>query len=136
MPGFARKDAQLKGTLALPAGASAVRGAAIKLDTGSRGGLVADVEWLISAPVLVVGKLANGSTMTYDVTTSANADGSSPTVIYPGVIVQLGAGGVGAAAATKTVRLPVNVTGYIALQVTNSAAADASASSATLEAVL
>jgi hypothetical protein len=131
--GFKVKDAQLKGTLALPTGASSVHGAAIKLDNGSRDQFCADVEWLVTAPALVVGKLANGSTMVYDVITSPNSDGSSPTVIYPGVITQTGAGGVGAAAATKTVRLPLDVTGYVGLQVTNSAAADASAVSATIE---
>jgi hypothetical protein len=134
--GFKVKDAQLKGTLALPSGASSVYGAAIKLDNTSRGQFMAGVEWLITAPALVVGKLADASTMKYSVTISANADGSSPTIVYPDVIVQTGAGGAGAVGATKTVRLPLDVTGYVALKITNSASADASAVAATLEALL
>jgi hypothetical protein len=134
--GFANRDAQLKGVLPLPTGASAVRGAAINLNTGSRDQFLAECEILITAPALVVGQLANASIMTYDLTMSVNADGSSPTVIYPGIIVQTGAGGVGAAAATKRARLPLDVAGYVCLQVTNSAAANASAASATLEIML
>lgn len=134
--GFQNKDAQLKGTLALPSSNNSVYGAAIKLDASSRDQFVADHELLITAPALTVGRLANGSTMTYDVTVSENSDGSSPTVIYPGVIVQTGAGGAGAAGATKKVRLPVDVSGYVCLKITNSAAADASAVSATLEFLL
>lgn len=134
--GFGNRDGQLKGTLALPPGASAVRGAAIKSDNGSRDQFLAQCELLVTAPALTVGQLANASTMTYDVTISQNADGSSPTVIYPGFLVQLGAGGVGAAAKTGRCRLPVDVSGYVALQVTNSAAANASAASATLEIML
>lgn len=133
---LALKDAQLKGTLALPSGASSVYGAAIKLDNTARGAFPGEVEWLVTAPALVVGKLADASTMKYSVTVSANADGSSPTIVYPDVIVQTGAGGAGAVAATKIVRLPVSVTGYVALKITNSAAADASAVSATLEALV
>lgn len=131
-----RKDAQLKGTLALPASASSVNGAAINLYTGTRDNFIADCEVLVTAPVLTVGRLADASTMKYAVTMSANADGSSPTVIYPDVIIQTGAGGAGAAAATKKVRLPSNISGYVALRITNSAAADASGVSATLEIIL
>jgi len=132
---FLRKDAQVKATRALPSGAATVNGAAIKLDVSSRDQLLAEVQWLITAPALAVGQLANGSTMKYSLITSPNSDGSSPTVIYKDLITQTGAGGAGAAAATSKVRLPADVTGYVGLQVINSAAADASAASATLEAV-
>jgi len=132
---FLRKDAQLRATRALPAAAATVNGAAIKLDVASRDQLLAEVQWLITAPALAVGQLANGSTMKYSLITSPNSDGSSPTVIYKDLITQTGAGGAGAAAATSKVRLPADVTGYVGLQVINSAAADASAASATLEAV-
>jgi len=133
---FLRKDAQLRATRALPAAAATVNGAAIKLDVASRDQLLAEVQWLITAPALAVGQLANGSTMKYSLITSPNSDGSSPTVIYKDLITQTGAGGAGAAAATSKVRLPADVTGYVGLQVINSAAADASAASATIEAVL
>ncbi len=132
---FLRKDAQLRATRALPAAAATVNGAAIKLDVASRDQLLAEVQWLITAPALAVGQLANGSTMKYSLITSPNSDGSSPTVIYKDLITQTGAGGAGAAAATSKVRLPADVTGYVGLQIINSAAADASAASATLEAV-
>jgi len=52
---------------------------------------------------------------------------------YPGVIVQLGAGGAGAAAATFTARLPVDVKRYVRVKAVGSVAGDASAASLTFE---
>ncbi|MCY2968426.1 MAG: hypothetical protein NT069_33175, partial [Planctomycetota bacterium] len=99
------------------------------------GDFVAQVELLISAPALAVGQLANGSTMKYDVVMSVNSDLSSPTIIAKEVIVQTGAGGAGAAAATARFRLPTNCARYVGVKATNSAAADASAASLTSELV-
>jgi hypothetical protein len=133
MAGFNVRDALNKVTRALPTGASSVTSTAITLGNSTRGDFVAEVECLVTAPALAVGQLANASTMTYDIVHSVNSDLSSPATIAPGVIVQTGAGGVGAAAATFRWVPPTNVRGYIGLKATNSAAADASAASATLE---
>jgi len=123
----------MKSTRALPTGASAVTGTAIDMGNPAGNDFLAECELLLSAPALAVGELANASTMTYDIVQSVNSDMSSPTTLLAGVLVQTGAGGVGAAATTKRIALPSNVSRYIAPKATNSAAADASAKSVTLE---
>ena len=73
----------------------------------------------------------------YSISQSDNADLSSPTVLYSSVIVQTGAGGAGAAAATYTCRLPVDVKRYVGVRIVSGAStADASSVSATLEGLL
>jgi hypothetical protein len=131
---FAVTDAALRVTRALPSGASAVTATGIDLGHGTTGRNVADYEFLLTVPALAVGQLANSSTMTYAIVTSANADMSSPTVISTAALVQTGAGGVGAAGNTLRFRLPTNCQRYVSVRATNSAAADASAASYTLEA--
>jgi hypothetical protein len=134
MTAFALRDNTLKTTRALPSGASSVTQAAgFDVGNSSRGDLLANAELLISAPALAVGQLANGSTMKYDVVMSVNSDLSSPTIIAKEVLVQTGAGGAGAAAATARFRLPTNCARYVGVKATNSAAADASAASLTSE---
>jgi hypothetical protein len=130
---FAVTDAELRVSRALPTGASAVTATGIDLGHGTTGRNVADFELLLTAPALAVGQLANTSTMTYAIVTSANSDMSSPTVINSAALVQTGAGGVGAAGNTLRFRLPTNCQRYVSVRATNSAAADASAASYTLE---
>lgn len=125
-------DAALVQSIALPNGAASVTSAAIDFMNSANGDLKADVELLISAPLLVVGDLANADTMTYDIVHSVNADLSSPATLLDNVITQTGAGGVGAAAATATVRLPHDVRRYVGVKATNSGAGDASDKSVTL----
>lgn len=129
------KDAKLKKNKALPNGAAATTTDAIDLGHGSGGELVADVEFVINAPALGATPLPDGKTMIYAVVESDNADLSSPTVVYDRVLVQTGAGGAGAVAASKRFRLPTTVKRYIGVRATGSAAGDASASSFNFEAL-
>lgn len=132
------RDAGLKVTKALPNGAASVTSDAI--DTGktsTSGHQPGEVEYLLSAPALVVGDLANGETMKYDVVTGDSSDlTSSPTTLVTAAITQTGAGGVGAAAATYRFRPPTNAKRYIGFKATNSGAGDASDKSGTFEALL
>lgn len=107
------------------------------LDTGSVSGEQSgDVEYILTAPALATGVLGDGATMKYGILmdTVEPIDGSS-VVLMPDVIVQTGAGSAGAAAATYRFRLPSTATRFIGFKATNSAAGDASGSSATLEAL-
>jgi hypothetical protein len=128
------RDASLKITRALPSGAATVTSTAV--DTGkatAQGHQPGEVDFLLSAPALAVGQLANGSTMTYNIVGSDAAALSGPVTYIAAAIVQTGANGAGAAAATFRFRIPSNAPRYLFITVTNSAAADASAASATLE---
>lgn len=131
--GFNVKDAALKVTKALPNGAASTTTDAIDLGHGSLGDFLANTEFKISAPALVVGDLANGATMKYDLIQSDNADLSSSSNIVDDIIIQTGADGAGAAAATYQGRLPVDVKRYIGVKATNSASGDASDKSMTFE---
>jgi hypothetical protein len=135
---YALKDEQVKNTRALPAAASStVDGAALDLGHGSFGDFVAQVEFKLSAPAVNATMAPDTRTFTYSIIHSDNADVSSPTVLYASVIVQTGAGGVGAAAASYTCRLPVDVKRYVGARVVSGASTgDASSVAATLEALL
>lgn len=131
---FNVRDAQLKKTRALPNGASNVVSDAIDLDAiTAKGAVLADCELLISAPALVVGDLGDGATMKYDVECDSDSAHGSPRIIAKEVLVQTGAGGAGAAAATKRFRLPSDCERYVRVRATNSAAGDASDKSMTIE---
>lgn len=129
------KDANVKKTKALPNGAAAATSDAIDLGHTNAGRLLADVEFLVSAPALGATPMPDGKTMIYAVVVSANSDLSSPTVLYDRLIVQTGAGGAGAAAATARFRLPTNVARYLGVRATGSASGDASGSTFTVEAM-
>lgn len=126
-------DALLKVTKALPIGASSITTDGIDLGVSSRGDFVATCELLITAPALAVGQLADASTMKYTIEHDTDAAFGTVATLQADVIVQTGAGGVGAAGVTKRVRLPVDVNRYVRMKVTNSAAANASAASVTAE---
>jgi hypothetical protein len=129
---FLARDAKLIKSIALPNGAATVTSAAIELGNRVGNDFVADCELLITAPALVVGDLANSATMTYNIQQSVDS-GSTWTTHEAGAIIQTGAGGVGAAGATRRFRFPTTVGSQIRLQVTNSGAGDASDKSATIE---
>ena len=135
---LALKDAQVRNTRALPASASAtVDGAALDLGHGSFGDFVAQAEFKLSAPAVNATRAPDTRTFTYSIIHSDNADLSSPTVLYPGVIVQTGAGGAGAAAASHICRLPVDVKRYIGTRIVSGVSTgDASSVAATLEGLL
>ena len=136
--GLALKDALVKGTRALPSAASTtVDGAAIDLGHGSFGDYVAPSEFKLTAPALTTTMAPDTRTMTYSVIHSDNADLSSPTVLYASFLTQTGAGGVGAAAASATFRVPVDVKRYLGLRIVSGVSiADSSTVSATLEGLL
>lgn len=128
------RDAQLKKTKALPAGSGNVTSDFIgPLKTTDEGHVPGSIEFLLSAPALTVDPLTNSATMTYDLLHSDNADGSSSAVLQSAFLVQTGAGGAGAAAATKRFRPPSDAKKYLGVKATNSATNTAAAFSLTLE---
>jgi hypothetical protein len=129
---YRNQDAQLIQTKALPNGAAAVNSDAFDLELTSRSHFTAECELTISAPLLAVGELANAATMKYDVECDSDAAFGSPRVLAKEVLVQTGAGGVGAAAATARFRLPSDVERYLRVKATNSGAGNASAKSLTV----
>jgi hypothetical protein len=136
--GLALKDNQVNNTRALPAAPSAtVDGAALDLGHGCFGDFVAKAEFKLSVPALNTTMAPDTRTFTYSIIHSDNADLSSPVVLYPGVIVQTGAGGVGAVAASFICTLPVDVKRHVGVRiVSGSLTGDASSVAATLEALL
>lgn len=133
---FNLRDMLAKLTVALPNGAATVY-ATPGIDTGkvtSFGQQLANMEFLLSAPALVVGDLGDAATMKYSIVTDTvdPIDGSS-VALYTDILTQTGAGGAGAAAATVRFKLPTNASRIIGLKVVNSGAGDASDKSATLE---
>lgn len=128
------RDALLKLTKALPNGAATIYSDSIDTGTTTTGAQLSPVEFLLTAPALVVGDLADGATMKYSILTDTvdPIDGSS-TVLFADCIVQTGAGGAGAAAATFRFKLPSNAGRLIGFKAVNSGAGDASDKSATLE---
>src|SRR6185312_3015431 len=111
-------------------------GASIDLGLGTYDDFVAEAEFLLTVPALTTTQQPDAKTLTYDVRMSDNADLSSPTTLYPGVLVQTGAGGAGAATATFTFRVPVDVKRYVFIKATGSASGDSSGANATLEVVM
>lgn len=135
MPAPNVKDAELIETKALPNGAGSTNTDAFDLGMGEQGQFAANCELVIDAPALVVGDLADAATMKYSVQMDSDAGFGSPTTIYPDVITQTGAGGAGAAAASRRVRLPTNCERYVRVRATNSASGDASDKSMTVSLV-
>jgi len=123
------KDAALEVTKALPNGAASVNSAGIDLGLATEGQHLSECELVIEAPALATADLPDTKTMTYKVEHSA--DNSSYADLFLSVIVQTGAGGAGAVAATKRLRLPVDVRRYVRVTATNSGTGDASDKSLT-----
>jgi hypothetical protein len=131
--GYNVPDALLTVSRALPNGAATVTSGSIDLETTGGNDFIARCEARITAPALTTAQLANAATVTYDLLTSASADLSSPTVLVAGLLVQTGAGGVGAATAQARAKLPTNVKRYVGFRATNSGAGNASTSNGVLE---
>jgi len=128
------KDANHVTTKALPNGASTVYSSGFDLGLyGSRGARMEEVELQISAPALATGDLGDTETMKYDVQCDADVNFGSPKTLAKEVIVQTGAGGAGAAAATARFKIPTDCEQYIRVAATNSAAGNASDKSMTVE---
>lgn len=131
------KDAAVKKTWALPNGAATTYATpGIDLGHTTAGKLLADCEFLLSAPALNTTQLPDAKTMIYSILldTVDPIDGSS-VVKYASVITQTGAGGAGAAAATYRFRLPSDATRILGARAVGSASGDATGASATLEAL-
>jgi hypothetical protein len=130
---YGLQDASLNNSIALPAAPGTVTSAV--LDTGTLTGLsaqLAECEALLSAPVLTTAQLPDGKTATYSVMGGATAD--ALTSLVGSAIVQTGAGGAGAAAATYRFKLPSNCPRYLAVQVvTGALAGDCHLASAALQ---
>jgi hypothetical protein len=130
------RDALLKITRALPASTTAVTSTAIDMgNTTALASQPGNLEFLLTAPAVTTSQLPDAKTFTYKIIHSDNSDLSSPADLLSSVIVQTGAGGAGAAGATKRFRLPSDAKRYIGVVVTPSASGtgDASGASATLE---
>ena len=128
---FLMVDANLTVTKALPNGAATIYTDGIDLGHGSRGDFLADVELYISAPALATGVMGDGKTMKYSVQHDTDPAFGTAAVLYTDVITQTGAGGAGCAAATVSVRLPVDVNRYVRVRAVGSATGDCSTSSVT-----
>ena len=119
---FAIGDADLVQTKALPASAGDASTTAFDLGAAQANqDFLADCEMLVSAPALTTTQMPDTKTATYKVEESA--DNITFATLLAAVISQVGAAGAGAAAATKRIRLPVNVKRYARLTVTTGAAA-------------
>lgn len=130
-PNMNLKDAVLEVTKALPNGAAAVNSAGIDLGVAASDLLLAECELVIEAPALATADLPDAQTMTYKVQHDTDSAFGTAVDLFPSAIVQTGAGGAGAAAATKRLRLPSDVKRYIRVVATNSGAGDASDKSLT-----
>lgn len=129
------RDTRLKVTRALPGAASTtVNSTAIDLGHNTGGDFAANVEFLLSVPAVNATMAPDTRTFTYSIITDDNSSFSSAAIVQPGIIVQTGAGGAGAAAATYRFRLPTNCERYVGVRcVSGASTADASSVSATLE---
>ena len=128
-PNMRLADAQFEVTKALPNGAAAVNSDSMDLEVSSDGLHLANCELEITAPALDTADLPDTKTMTYKVEESD--DDSSFNTVADSVLVQTGASGAGAAAATVRVRLPSDVKRYVRVTATNSGTGDASDKSLT-----
>ncbi len=128
------KDALLVSLIsALPVGAASVTGNGVDLGhTPPTGQFLAEGEFLIEAPALSTAQLPDTKTITYDIVESVNSDMSSPVTVVAGAIVQLGAGGAGAVAATKRFRPATDAKRYYGLKATGVATVAAGGASATM----
>jgi hypothetical protein len=130
------KDALLKVTRALPAAASAtVNSSGIDLGALSASGARIELaEILISAPAVTTTMVPDTKTITYSVQMDDDSAFGSPTTLLASAIVQTGAGGAGAAAATRRIKIPSNCERYIRLVAVSGAdVTDSSSVSATME---
>ena len=116
----ALKDGLLTKTNALPAQDTNNDGTSIDLGQVNLGPTGDHIELEISVPALPA--LANDQTMTFTVQDSAD-DSTFATLAGLSTLVLTGAGGTGAAAATRVVRLPRTTRRYIRVNAAASATA-------------
>ncbi len=125
------RDAQLSQAIALPGSATNVVTAGFQVNSLGYD-FNAEMELLIEAPALTTGELPDAQTMTYQIEHAADAAFTAPTAVYGICLTQTGAGGTGALAASKRVRLPTDVQAFVRLKATKSGAGSAATKNATL----
>ena len=120
------RDYSTKVTVALPNGAATVYTAGLDLGHTENGIPPAGSYLEIAAPLLAFADLGDAATMKYDVQCDTDSAFGSPTTLAKEVVVQTGAGGVGAALQTVLFAIPPHAERYLRVAATNSAAGDAS----------
>ncbi len=80
---------------------------------GESGDVLFEGEFLISGPVLNTTQLPNTDTVTYTVQQATESTFAAATYLYKTVLLQTGASGTGAAAATARFRLPTTCQQYV-----------------------
>ncbi len=124
------RDAALKQTKALPASATnAVTDGFQVSVTGYNHDWNTRAELYIEAPALTTGELPDAQTMTYIVEHATDAAFTIPVSLYGTVLTQTGAGGNGAAAATKRIALPSDVYAFVRVKATKSGSGSAATKS-------
>lgn len=131
--GLRRQDNLLNRSKALPVGATTVVADAIDLQQSTNGSFLANVEFLLNAPLLTAAELPDTKTIIYSVLASANADMSAPDVIHAACITQTGDGVNGAAAAEFKFRVNSETKRYVSVKAVGVATVAASAKSLTLK---
>lgn len=131
------RDASHVVTKALPNGAADIYTDGIDLGGSAQAQFAGGhaCELLIEAPALATADLGDAATMKYEVQHDTDSAFGTAKSLYGVVLTQTGAGGAGAAAASKRVALPTDVKRYVRVKATNSAAGDASDKSVTVSLV-
>ena len=108
------QDSVYTSSTALPSATNGTvtQAAGFDMEGGSKSDFLALAEGVVTAPALNTTQLPNAATMTYNLIASATPNLASPTTVQAGILVQTGAGGVGAAAASNRVRFPTNLGTY------------------------
>lgn len=126
------KDANLTVSKALSNGAGTVLSAGIDLGLTAKSDFVAQCELLIEAPAHTTTLLPDTETEKYTVEHDSDPAFGTVSNLDVDALTQTGAGGVGAAAATKRVGLPSDVKRYIRLKAIKTGTGNASTISAKL----
>lgn len=120
------RDALLTVSKALSNGAGTVTSDGIDLGLTSRSDFVARAELLIEAPALTTTLLPDTETMKYSLYHDSDPAFGTETVLDTDALVQTGAGGAGAVAATKRVGIPSDVKAYVRFKAVKTGTGNAS----------
>lgn len=129
--GFNVVDNLLKVTKALSNGAGTVSSDGIDTGNGPNGTFLVDHDFVIEAPALTTAMLPDDQTMIYHVYHDTDSAFGSETLLYSAAITQTGAGGAGAGAATKRLKLPSDVKQYVRVKAVKAGSGNASTVSLT-----
>jgi len=136
MSQFQLKDAKFIETKALSNGAGSVNSDGFDLgQMTARGARLPEVEGKITAPALTTTQLPDSETMTYKVEHADQSNYGDAVTLYDAVLVQTGASGEGAAAASARYRIPSDCKRYVRIVATKTGTGDCSTVSLTHELV-